>query len=95
MEDEAMERAINTVLAVFPGAEVVMTKRPCKLCNAPLVFVKGPKGKQMVFDEKPKTSWYIDEESNEARPFKSYVPHWATCPNAEDFRRKKKGGGNG
>lgn len=66
-----------------------MTRRPCKLCGAPLILVRGPKGRTMVFDEKPKTAWAIDENTSEARAFKSYVPHWATCPRADEVRRKR------
>lgn len=81
------EEAIERVRRVFDDAEVVMTKRPCKLCEEAIIFVKGPKGNTMVFNAKPKTAWYIDEQKGEARSFKSYVPHWATCPNADQFRK--------
>lgn len=74
---------------------MVMTKRPCKLCGAPLIFVKGPKGRTMVFDEKPKTAWYIDVAASEARPFKAHEPHWATCPRADEARKRQKGDSDG
>lgn len=67
-----------------------MVKRKCKMCDAQIILMKGPKGKTMVFDAKPKTAWYLDEKKDEARSFPSHVPHWATCPKAGELRKKKK-----
>lgn len=64
-----------------------MTKRPCKRCGAEIVIIKGPNGKWMPFDAKPKKVWYLDPKKNEARQFPCHEPHWATCPNASEFRK--------
>jgi len=90
-----MQDAIEAVARVFPGSEVIMTKRPCRLCGAPLIFIKGPEGKTMIFDEKPKTAWFINHNESEARSFPAYEPHLATCPMADEIRKRQRGAKNG
>ena len=84
------DAVVSAVLQIFPGAEVVMTMRPCKLCGCEIIFVKSLKGNPMVFDAIAHTAWYIDEPKGEARPFKAHTPHHATCPNAAELRKAKK-----
>lgn len=47
--------------------------RACKLCKAQIEFWKTPSGKLMPLDR---------------RPDDTFMPHWSTCPNAADFRKK-------
>jgi len=45
----------------------------CKACGAPIEWYRTPKGKMMPMD---------------VEPGGDCVPHWGTCPNATDFRKK-------
>lgn len=56
----------------------------CKKCHAPLYWIQTPKKKWMPVDRKKRM--VIDDDGT---THFGYDPHWATCPNAEDF---KKGG---
>jgi hypothetical protein len=47
----------------------------CRGCSADIEWWITPTGKKIPMDLMP-------EPTSEAKP------HWATCPNAEDFRRK-------
>ena len=64
-----------------------MNSRPCKACGTPIVFVKTPSGKTQVLDEttKEKRVAVIDDV---AHMVDTYLSHYATCPNAKEFRRK-------
>ena len=73
----------------------------CRGCGADIVFIKSQTGKNMPCDaglkrggELKAGSFLINEHGKflkSPRPFdQGYTPHWATCPNADDFRRSKK-----
>ena len=51
--------------------------RPCKLCAAKIEFWKTPAKKLIPLDR---------------RPDDTFMPHWATCPHAEEFRKKQASG---
>ncbi len=47
--------------------------RPCKLCRAQIEFWKTPAKKLIPLDR---------------RPDDTFMPHHATCPHADEFRKK-------
>lgn len=64
---------------------------PCKACQAPLVFLKTEKKTTMPCD----AASVGDDDTRYVHG--KHVPHWATCPEAHQFRRKRKSsnGSNG
>ena len=71
-------------------------------CRAPIVFARVMStGNSMPFDAKPAAGgeWIINEDllggdvaehvPAGLRDALLYVPHWATCPAAEEFRRRE------
>lgn len=75
----------------------------CRKCGAEIRFVQTKSGKYMPVDPDRKpyreggSTVYITTDGqliHGAEPFGpepvdgyGYTPHWATCPNAEDFKR--------
>ncbi|MGE5585779.1 MAG: hypothetical protein ACM309_09680 [Bacillota bacterium] len=55
----------------------------CKGCGREIKWLRTEAGKQMPVDPEPVTVVLTD-----GRVFRGYRPHWATCPKAEQFRRK-------
>lgn len=55
----------------------------CKGCGRQIEWIKTEAGKQMPVDPDLVTVVLKD-----GRVVRGYRPHWATCPNAEQFRRK-------
>ena len=47
----------------------------CSKCGAPIIWIKTERGKWMPADEGLPTGM-------------ARTPHWATCPYADDFRRR-------
>ena len=89
MNDE-VQNATSKILQMFPGAEVLsMNKRPCRLCEQPLIFIKGPGGEMMAFDEKPQEAWYLDQVRDQARSFQAHTVHIQTCSGLDEPTRKE------
>lgn len=64
----------------------------CRSCKADVRFLNhGISGKRMIFDAKPYTAWVWDTEKETVVPLKALTPHHATCPNADEWRKRKKG----
>lgn len=59
----------------------------CKGCKQEIEWVKMPSGKRMPVDKKP--TIVVVVEDGQGRAVEGYQPHWATCPNADEFRRKR------
>ena len=55
----------------------------CSKCNAKIEWIKTEKGRQMPVDLEP-----VTVVTKEGKTVRGYIPHWATCPNADDFRKK-------
>ena len=55
----------------------------CKKCGADIRFIRTKNGKNMPVDDKLVT--IITEQG---KIFKGYVPHFVTCPYANEFRKK-------
>jgi len=65
----------------------------CKSCKAKILWVKTINGKNMPVDKKPVTVFIgqPDPEDPSQSVYymaKGYVPHWATCPSANNHRKK-------
>ena len=62
--------------------------KTCKGCGAEIRWITTEAGKAMPLDAKP-VNFYI--QSGETwKMTQGYIVHWATCPNAKDFKRKKR-----
>ena len=71
-------------------------RRNCKSCNRPLLFAKTPEGKIIPLDTvapiyifDPKTNTCEQADNNIEGAVKCYVTHFATCPKASEFSKKK------
>lgn len=62
----------------------------CRKCKAHIIFARTENGKTAPFDAKPQTFFTIFNNGygNEARSVKVYTSHFATCPEADHFRKK-------
>lgn len=67
----------------------------CRSCGAPVKFIKSKRGKWMIVDAKPVEGSLGDQlvfgdgsvrKAKEGE--KGYVTHFATCPDADKFRKK-------
>lgn len=73
---------------------------PCRGCQASMIWVRTPKGKNMCLDpdpvhvrerghfrlvDSPEGQLAVYAEPGDVGPF--YTSHWATCPEASRFRR--------
>lgn len=72
----------------------------CRKCGERIDFVKTPKGKWLPVNPERRRGWEFPKEGrvtlvtpegriiNDPSPTEEgYIAHWATCPNAEDFRK--------
>jgi len=62
-----------------------------KTCEASIVWMKtASKGKWMPFDSKPERRFMMERRGNDtvAVSVATYMPHHATCPDADSFRKK-------
>ena len=59
--------------------------RPCKLCGAPIVFVKMKTGRTMPCDAR-----VLTVITRDGRTIRGRESHFATCPHADDFRKGGK-----
>ena len=60
----------------------IFMEKICKKCKAKIRWIRTEKGKWMPVDPKEITIITIEGETK-----KGYIPHWATCPNADEFRK--------
>ena len=64
----------------------------CKTCGAEIVWVVTPAGAKAPCDAKPKKVWCLTGRlicgANEAKLVTAYESHFATCPQADQHRRK-------
>lgn len=66
----------------------------CRGCGAELVWGRTSNGKTIPLDAKPEKRAVVVSGDHDPRApgaltfiLDTYVPHFATCPNASDFRR--------
>lgn len=60
----------------------------CKGCGADIKWCETATGKKMPLDAVPKQMIQVKEGIGEVIPV--YMPHWATCNKAKDFKKEKK-----
>lgn len=57
----------------------------CRGCGQEIRWVKTANGKNMPLDAKPIQMVQVKEGIGEVIPV--YMPHWATCKRAKDFKK--------
>jgi hypothetical protein len=62
----------------------------CKACNAELIWVKMQSGRVMPCNATPQKFILINNEKKIGCLVEGYIPHWATCPKAKNFKHKRK-----
>jgi len=60
----------------------------CKACGAPIKWVKMESGKAMPVDIDPIK--IVRETETGGIVVGGYLAHWATCPKANNFRKRDK-----
>lgn len=58
----------------------------CSACKAEIIFMKTIKGKNQPFDSKPIKATILNSEGK-AQVVDTFMPHHATCPDADRFRK--------
>lgn len=56
----------------------------CKGCDQEIKWCEMASGKKMPLDDKPASMVQVKEGIGEI--IKVYMPHWATCKKAKDFK---------
>lgn len=59
----------------------------CRGCKQKIKWVEMASGKKMPLDEKPVSM--IDVKDGIGAVVEVFTPHWATCPQANDFKKKR------
>lgn len=63
--------------------EIVQKGIQCKGCGEDIIFITSKNGKKIPCDPKP-----LSLVSLAGEVIQGHMPHWATCPEADRFRRK-------
>lgn len=66
-----------------------MRESICTGCRAPIYWLRTIRGKNIPADVPGETRIMLNDDG-EAIMVKTYMPHHATCPNVDDFRKKEK-----
>lgn len=66
----------------------------CKACDAPIIWAETENGNRIPLDAKSEKRFVLGREGSwgdtkVAAMKDTYTSHFATCPNANDFRKKK------
>ncbi len=67
--------------------------RPCEACGAPLLFVRGPRGRFIPLDASPARQVYRVQLDLAGEPIAEpveafFVSHFSTCPEPGRFSRR-------
>jgi hypothetical protein len=65
-----------------------MREATCKGCGASILWFKTVRGKNIPADAKSETRIIMNAEG-QAVMVASYMPHHATCPEVDKFRKEK------
>lgn len=65
-----------------------MRESLCKGCGAEILWLKTVRGKNMPVDPIGEAR-IIRNQHDEAVMVQTYMPHWATCPKADEFKKEK------
>jgi hypothetical protein len=60
----------------------------CKSCNAKIMWVRSKDGLNMPLDTPGKPRIVLDDK-NVAHVVRTFISHFATCPNADQHRKKR------
>jgi len=65
----------------------------CSGCNAEIIWMHTMSGKRMPVDAKSEKRFVVTGNNDEGEPVgavrDTYVSHFATCPQADAFRKKE------
>lgn len=61
--------------------------KQCKSCGAPIIWVKSLGGADMPLDAEPEKRFILDGAAA-AVARTTYTSHFATCPNADQHRKR-------
>jgi hypothetical protein len=67
--------------------------RPCRSCGALILWVNTEQGNRIPLDAKSEKRFIVRD--NTARSVNAYLTHFATCPNAEQHRKRQPAGHHG
>ena len=62
----------------------------CKGCGASIIWIKTEMGKDMPVNLKSEKRYVFIKDHIHTDHWKladSFMPHWATCPKAKDFKK--------
>jgi len=66
-------------------ADMFVEPKTCKKCKAKIRWIRTKKSQWMPVDFRLITIITLEGEV-----VKGFIPHWATCPNVEEFRKIKR-----
>lgn len=69
-----------------------LKKDNCRSCKAPVYWLGTATGKAVIVDVRPRRVYTPDMSDPERKTFKiteGYESHFATCPDADKWRKKK------
>ncbi len=71
--------------------EVVVACAPnpgtCSSCGAAILWARTEAGKAMPINAKPEKRVVLGSRTGRAHVLDTYLPHWASCPSADQHRR--------
>jgi len=62
----------------------------CKGCGAEITWIVTAAGKKLALDTAVKRIFVFDHKTKKHVMMSGYEAHWATCPMADNFRKKEK-----
>jgi len=63
----------------------------CKSCGAEIIWIETPDGRKCPVQREQINVWTHDGLTEQWRLVKAHEPHFATCPDADKWRKKKDG----
>ncbi len=61
----------------------------CSSCGADILWAVTPTGNRMPLDPEPSKRVVLGRKTGQAHVMDTYVPHFSTCPDADEHRRKR------
>ena len=91
-EDFPDQLSANRALRWMLGITMKISR--CQACNAEIIWALTGRGKRAPFDAEPVTMMTLDPEARSdgtpvATSVSAYRSHFATCPAADKFRRRR------